>query len=216
MNRDREPKRRYGGVRASQRMAERREKLLAAGLEAFGTTGYAQAGIKEICSLAGLTERYFYESFNNKEELLAAVYNGVVDELIGNAMTRLDRGRESRLDRAMDAVGVLFESVRDDPRKGRMLYFEILGVSDRIDREYHAATDRFIEIISLVLAGTFDSIDRAALESTVVPTGLAGALNLIAIKWILEDFSPPLADIMAQVRFLLESFNQFVDGTAPG
>ncbi len=63
------PTRQYGGIDADQRRKERREKFLAAGLEAFGTLGYAKATIKGICQLAGLTEPYFYESFENKEDL---------------------------------------------------------------------------------------------------------------------------------------------------
>lgn len=58
----------YGGVEANLREEDRRKKLIEAGLEAFGTKGYAKTNIKTICKLAGLTERYFYESFRHKED----------------------------------------------------------------------------------------------------------------------------------------------------
>src|SRR4029077_5184552 len=60
---NRTPQRAYGGVSAEDRIAARRAKLLDAGLELFGTRGYATTGVKDVCREAGLTDRYFYESF---------------------------------------------------------------------------------------------------------------------------------------------------------
>ena len=70
--------RRYRGVSAEQRQQERRERLLDAGLHVFGESGYHGATVRGICQQAGLTERYFYESFANSEDLLCAVYEGVL------------------------------------------------------------------------------------------------------------------------------------------
>ncbi len=66
--------RRYGGRGGEERRAERRERLLDAGLACYGEVGYHAATVRLICARAGLTERYFYESFANGEDLLCAVY----------------------------------------------------------------------------------------------------------------------------------------------
>ena len=80
----------YGGVEANLREEDRRKKLIEAGLEAFGTKGYAKTNIKTICKLAGLTERYFYESFRHKEELLRAVYRELIDEAQRDSLAALE------------------------------------------------------------------------------------------------------------------------------
>jgi len=66
---------RYGGRTADERRAERRERLLDAGLELFGTQGYANTSIEALCSATRLNPRYFYESLKTREELLRAVYD---------------------------------------------------------------------------------------------------------------------------------------------
>ena len=71
----RRPVRDYRGVSAGQRVADRRERLLAAGLEEFGTRGFAATGVKDICRAAGLTDRYFYESFGTSADLFTAVFD---------------------------------------------------------------------------------------------------------------------------------------------
>src|SRR5690606_9237384 len=66
--------RRFRGVAADERRRQRRQQLLDAGLKCFGTVGFRAAGVRDICAEAQLTERYFYESFKNREALFLAVY----------------------------------------------------------------------------------------------------------------------------------------------
>ena len=65
--------RRYSGLHAEERVATRRTAILAAALEVFGRQGYAATTVKQICTEAELTERYFYESFTDKEAMLMAL-----------------------------------------------------------------------------------------------------------------------------------------------
>src|SRR5947199_3816103 len=78
---DKSPVRSYGGVSASQRVAARHERLLDAALELYGTRGYVATGVKDICREAGLTDRYFYESFRDSGELFATAFDRATNEL---------------------------------------------------------------------------------------------------------------------------------------
>src|SRR5271163_401625 len=73
--------RRYRGVTASERRTQRRERLLDAGLELFGTEGYASTSVRTLSAAASLNSRYFYESFASREELLYEVYTEVLKEI---------------------------------------------------------------------------------------------------------------------------------------
>ena len=73
--------RRYRGVSNETRMAERRLKLIEAGIKVFGSSGYHASTVKGLCQEAGLTERYFYESFSNAEALFTACYLHITDTL---------------------------------------------------------------------------------------------------------------------------------------
>ena len=72
----------YGGVSGEDRAAARRARLLDAGLERFGTDGWAATGVKDICREAGLTDRYFYESFDDRLALFTAVFDRATGELL--------------------------------------------------------------------------------------------------------------------------------------
>lgn len=205
-----ETKRNYGGVGAGAREEKRRNKLIEAGLEAFGTTGFARATIKQICELAGLTERYFYESFKTKEELLGAVYSGVVDGLVEKTTARIAMGGDSPQEIIVESLGVFYKHLAEDPRKARMLFFEIFGVSPEIDRLYQSATMRLSEIVSRAVLKAFPVLEPELFKRSVAPVGLAGAVDLIAAHWSLTGFITPVEEILNQVEFLVIMFDKFL------
>src|SRR6516162_9996711 len=80
-----ETSRTYRGITPSARQADRRERLMEAGLELFGTLGYARTSIRAVSAAASLNSRYFYESFSSREDLLIAVYQRIVDDIFKRA-----------------------------------------------------------------------------------------------------------------------------------
>ncbi|MGI9588454.1 MAG: TetR/AcrR family transcriptional regulator, partial [Dietzia maris] len=73
--------RRYRGVSAEERRASRRRQLLDAALELVGTRGVERTTMTAICAEAGLTERYFYESFTARDQLLLALVDEIADQV---------------------------------------------------------------------------------------------------------------------------------------
>ena len=74
-------KRVYRKKNPEDRVLERRERLMQAALQLFGTQGYANTTIETLCSEAKVTTRHFYQVFSSREELLLAVYNQITEEL---------------------------------------------------------------------------------------------------------------------------------------
>ena len=116
----------YDGKTAAERVAERRERLIDAGVELFGERGYAATSIRSVLQQAGLRDRYFGESFADLDSLLAAVYSRLIDEEISGctaAIVKTSGGSEGA--RAMiDAIARSFEK---DPGKGRIKSREVLS-----------------------------------------------------------------------------------------
>jgi AcrR family transcriptional regulator len=188
----------YGGVKAKLRKEDRRKKLIEAGLEAFGTKGYAKTNIKTICMLAGLTERYFYESFRHKEDLLCAVYRELIDEGQRDSVTALEDQKGSPLETASRALRMFYQRFQQDPRKAQIQLFEILGVSKKIDSEYQNAMRFLADMVRLFLCKVFPHIHEEILNGSMIPTGLAGSIIMIAHEWVLGGFIAPLDDIISQ------------------
>jgi AcrR family transcriptional regulator len=105
-------------VPAEDRVAERRRRLLDAGLELFGTRGVAAVGVGDVCREAGLTKRYFYESFPSIDELVEAVIEDVLERLT-EVVAPLINERDVR-----PALVAVWEALLADARLVRLLIVE--------------------------------------------------------------------------------------------
>ncbi|HWC84513.1 MAG TPA: TetR/AcrR family transcriptional regulator [Pseudonocardiaceae bacterium] len=114
----------YRGVSAEERKAERREKLLAAGLEVLGTLGWERTTMTAVCAEARLTERYFYESFSGREELLVAVADQVAVEARAAVLAALRAAPAQPRAAAREAIAAFVGLFEADPRKGRVAILE--------------------------------------------------------------------------------------------
>lgn len=114
----------YRGVPAEERRALRRAALLEAGLELLGTSGWQSATVRAVCALAGLNDRYFYESFTDRDALLLAV---VDDQAAQGTAAILDAAAHAPRDIAEIArasTSAVLDFLTDDPRRARILGHE--------------------------------------------------------------------------------------------
>lgn len=74
-----EKERSYKGFTKSALKQQRRERILAAGVQLYGTVGYKKTTIEDICKQATISTRYFYEHFESREALLAYIFDETID-----------------------------------------------------------------------------------------------------------------------------------------
>jgi AcrR family transcriptional regulator len=168
----------WRGVSAAERVAQRRQRLLDAGLELFGTRGIAGVTVEHVCAEAGLTKRYFYESFPSIDALVEAVVDDAVGRIVAVVLPILaDRGL---LD-ARPAATALIEAVLSDARLVRLLVVEtysggLLGYRQRlIDR----AIDLWMATARQQIDGTIDPVRVRFLAYAV-----AGAIGELTAAWL--------------------------------
>ncbi len=150
-----EPKgepRRWRGREPADRTATRRRQLLDAGLELMGTIGAAEMSMRAVCRAAGLTERYFYESFAN----LGALQLDILDEVVLGARDRLLAALADappQPERVFAHVVSRFTDYMDeDPRRGRIMFVESQATQALAERGNQLIVE-FTEPIALSLAG---------------------------------------------------------------
>lgn len=76
--------------------------------------------MRGICAEAGLATRYFYESFADREEFIAAVFDWVVATLAGSTQAAVAAAPAMEQTRAGMSTIVL--SIESDPRIGRLMF----------------------------------------------------------------------------------------------
>jgi AcrR family transcriptional regulator len=107
----------YGGLSAEERRAQRRSALLDAALEIIGTQGLDKLTVSGMCSEAGLNERYYYESFGSRDDVLTALIDGIAEELVVVIAGALQEAGENSRAKAHAAITAGIHLLTDDPRK---------------------------------------------------------------------------------------------------
>lgn len=180
-------RRTYRGESLEHRRAARREQLIAAGIECFGRQGFHQSSVRAVCAEAGLTERYFYESFAHSEALLIAVYDHLTGQLQAATQAALTKAGKAPEAMARATLEVYFR-LNEDPRFARITLFEILGVSSEVDARYRHCMQVYARLIASILLAAAPRSSAQAPRIPLIAMGLVGAVVQIAMQWVLSGY----------------------------
>jgi AcrR family transcriptional regulator len=111
----------FRGVSAPERLQNRRQRLVEAAFDLAGTRGAASLGVGEVCAAAGLTKRYFYESFESIDQLGAAVVDHAIEVMV-ELTEPFQPGTASGSVGA--AIKAFIDALLDDGRLARILITE--------------------------------------------------------------------------------------------
>jgi AcrR family transcriptional regulator len=117
----------YAGQSAQDRADARRRRFLDAAIELIGTRGLADTTVRAICEQAGLSTRFFYESFDGLEAIALAAYDDVVAAALATLYPAVVAAGPDREGQARTAVRLLVDFTRDEPQRARMILVESLS-----------------------------------------------------------------------------------------
>jgi AcrR family transcriptional regulator len=178
--------RRYRGLSVAERREQRRERLLEAGLELFGTKGYAGSSIRAICAAASLNSRYFYESFSSREELLFHVYQRAVAD-VASAIIEATADVETVEEQSREGLRASWAVLTDDLRKARVIVLEVVGVSARLERVRRENRHAMADILMRNALSLVDQDVRLTMDPVLTARAMIGASMEILVDWINGD-----------------------------
>ena len=169
----------FRGVSAADRMRQRRDALLDAGLSALAEGTRASVTVDEVIARAGLSKRYFYEHFPTRDDLFVALVERLIAQLgaaVAIAAHAPDAGVLDRLDDVIrGGVSVLIE----DPRNAR-LFVETIGgdqLRGTIDRTERAIAGTLIDAVVADVPVTDKERTRLDMAALILVAGAAQAVS---------------------------------------
>ncbi|HEV7975271.1 TetR/AcrR family transcriptional regulator [Amycolatopsis sp.] len=194
----------YGGVPPEQRRAERREKLLTAALELFTSRGYQQSKITELCALAGVSTRNFYEEFAGKEQVLlnlhARINTLAMDHVVAVVEKLADAEPVTRIFQLLDAF---VASVTSDPRLPRLNYVEAVGVSAELEAQHQEWVDQWAAFIEAEAEHAAQAGLAPRRNFRLTSIALVGAATGLLREWQAHDPPLPADQVAEELRGLM-------------
>ena len=189
---------------------------MEAGLELFGTLGYARTSVRAVSAAASLNSRYFYESFGSREDLLYAVYQRIVTDLFTRAVEATTR-ETSLEEQARAGVRAAWTAVTEDRRKARIVAIEAVGVSERLERlrqETRQALAQLTADNAMSLAGQGIKL---RLDPVLTARFLMGGVVEVLLEWINGDLDASADEVVEHFTVLFTAAaHATVAGEPPG
>ncbi|GAB3135134.1 TetR/AcrR family transcriptional regulator [Amycolatopsis sp. NPDC004378] len=194
----------YGGVAPEQRRADRRERLLTAGLELFTSTGFRHTKITEVCARAGVSTRNFYEEFSGKEDVLRTLHDRINSLALEHVTAELDKVADAdALTRISTLLDVFIATVTADPRMPRLTYVEAVGVSTELEAQHQVWVDRWANFIAAEATRAAEHGVAPARDYRLTAIALVGAGTGLLREWQAHEPPLPVEDVGAELRALM-------------
>jgi AcrR family transcriptional regulator len=174
----------YGGRSEHQRRADRRARLITAGLELFGTEGWSGATIERLCGAAGVATRSFYEEFSSREALLRAVYEDIMGGVVAFVLPKIAATTGTPEERIRVGLSSYVGYLTEDPRRARVAHREVRSAGV-LEQDRHAMILRFADIIA-----TETRLPNGA-SGRVLGLALAGAVTEVLVDWVAQPEPRP-------------------------
>lgn len=186
----------YGGISEEDRKRERRERFLAAGITAFGRDGYRGTTTRSLCAEAGLTQRYFYESFRDLEDLFLNVANLLgerVRKVLEDARFRANEEPQLALRAPLTRY---FELLKSDPGAARIMLLEVYTVAGPVGERALRFTEQLAELLRARIEEALPQLAQRGSASQLMAASLVGATHHLALHWMLRGYRDSVKSVV--------------------
>jgi len=201
--------RRYGGLSAQERSLQRREKLLEASIQVFGTLGLRKATMRDICNEARIAERYFSEHFASASEAYEAAFRHISEQAVAATGSAMVAAPLTTLDMAKAGLTAFFRFVKEDPRRAQILlidassYWRHVTIKTNPELNRHALLmKRFAEII-------YPGLPKSV-RLDIIGAALIGATLQACLTWVQGGFKQPIETVVEHLLFVWNGLDDWM------
>ncbi|MER7277086.1 TetR/AcrR family transcriptional regulator [Dactylosporangium sp. NPDC000244] len=177
----------YGGQSREERAADRRERLVAAAVQLFAGRDYDDVTVADVCTLAKVSKRYFYDHFADRDALVLTLHR----EVNGWLLTEVAAAAPHRADGLYAALrpmlAALVRLLAEHPERARIVYIN----APRMELRRRGVLREEAELFGRVLAPLAPKLraDTVRYERTVL--ALIAGISEVLIDWVWHDMRDP-------------------------
>ena len=178
--------RNYRGLSLGQRLYQRRDRIVIAATEIFAKQGYWHTTVDEICGLAHVAKRDFYDIYGGKEDVFRDLYDEII-EIALDATKQAIHDAPNDLENTFRAgISAFLRIALSDPNRVRILFVEAAGISEAMGLRRREALHEFSRLVQV----QFDKFGSSAAVITKHSPYTQRALALVgAAKEVIADWA---------------------------
>jgi AcrR family transcriptional regulator len=188
------------GPPRSARWKARRDTIIDTSAQVFARRGYHATGIVELCEVNGFGKGAFYYYIGSKEELLAAIHDRVMDEVMVGADRVADAGGSPSAQLAM-LGDELLDVIHRYPDHVWVFLHEFPALTEERAEQFRVRRREYERRVEAVLQAGIDAGEFRAIDPRLTALAWLGMHNYTYL-WLktdgqlsAHDVSKPFAEI---------------------
>lgn len=194
---------------AAERDDRRREQLVVAAIDLMGRRGAAETTVTAVCRHSGVTSRYFYRHFADRDALLQAVADrvGILLYDVIVATIPADGATPAALTRA--PIRALVDLIDHEPGLARILFVE--SGTEPILRRLRGEIMAGLANLILEQARAHLDISESAVQATLLAStvGVGGVFEVLR-RWLDGELSCDADTLVEHCAGLLGALGDYV------
>jgi len=189
------PVRAYRGESAEDRRLQRREKLMEAAFDSFARHGISGTTMRDICTAARLTDRYFYEVFRNTDDAFDAVHQWQREQLVSRMGTALLAAPKDMTQLARAGLRSFYTFIKEDPRRAQVLLIDAFSANQQSVEKSQKAVHEYVTLMSNYAHILFPKI-KPGFDMEMLLWGMLGMVIQVGTFWARSNFKQPIEDVL--------------------
>ncbi len=189
--------------RRSPKWRARRQEIIDTSARVFARRGYHATGITELCAESGLGKGALYHYIGSKEEVLAAIHDRVMDEVMAGA-DRVAEAGGSPSEQLVMLGEELLDVIHRYPDHVWVFLHEFPALTDERAEQFRVRRREYERRVEAVLQAGVDAGEFRALDPRLTALAWLGMHNYTYL-WLkpggrlsARDVAQPFADIFVR------------------
>ncbi len=165
--------------------SDKYQKIIQAATRVFAEKGFYNSKVSDVAREAQVADGTIYLYFKNKDDLLISIFEESMDNFTAAVLTRLAESSDP-VEKLGNFIHLHLELVRTHQDTAQVLQVE-LRQSSKFMKEY--AGTKFKEYLSIISQILEEGIEkgcfRASINPFIVKRALFGAIDEMALEWVL-------------------------------
>ncbi|WP_433046750.1 TetR/AcrR family transcriptional regulator [Dactylosporangium sp. CS-033363] len=188
----------YGGQTREERAADRRERLVGAAVQLFAAKDYDDVTVADVCSVARVSKRYFYDHFADREALALAIHREVNGWLLDGIAAAAPRDPAGLDDALRPMIAALVRLLADNPERARVVYIN----APRMELRRRGVLREEAELFGRLLAPLAPRLREEHVRYQRTVLALIAGVSEVLIDWVWHDMRDPAEPLVEHLTGL--------------
>jgi len=191
-------------VTLSKKAEGTKDRIINSAKQLFAENGFLKTTVADICRQAGLSEAALYEYFKGKEDLLLAIPDLWVSQLLVDLEDQMF-GIRGAFNKLRKYIWWMYRRIEDSPLEAKVVYLHLKTNASFMETPVYTNVKKLYQyLIDIFDEGRRSGEMRQDLDPIGARTIVVGTMDHTVTRWLLKNMSYSLFERLDDTFELLE------------